>query len=155
MTSYTIYIPGEVDLQEILQSPLIWKEFQQRWAVGSPRLSDLLFGVDTMNKMIDISVDFELTDEQTANVSRAVRDIALGYVYIGDLAAVLQKQLGIEQKIASEIGGSALEILRPCMDEIKKIQLARFRNRIEQAATKPIDQPKQENTSNIINLRKP
>src|SRR3989344_2950390 len=113
--TYTIYIPGEVDLQEMLQSPLIWKQFQERWVGCSQRLSDILFGTATMSKMIDLSVEFELTDDQTANVSRAIRDIVLGYIYIGDLAELLQKQLGVDNTLASKIGGRMIDILRPAM----------------------------------------
>lgn len=151
MTSYTTYIPGEVDLPEIFQSPVIWKQFQERWAACSDRLSAILFGVDTMNKMIDVSVEFELTDEQTAEVSRAVRDIALGYLYTGDLAANLQQKLGVDEAVAVAIMKRIAELIAPCADEVKKTQLTHFRNRIEQisSAPKTPEQP----PSNIINLR--
>ena len=150
--TYTNYIPGEVDMQEMLQSPLIWKQFQERWASCSQRLSDILFGTETMSKMIDLSVEFELTDDQTANVSRAIRDIVLGYIYIGDLAELLQKQLGVDNTLASKIGGRMIDILRPAMEEIKNVQRAHFRNRIEQSASP--DETKANATNNVLNLRK-
>ena len=143
-TSFLSYIPGEVDLADILKYPMAMREFQAKLDATSEVLHKILFSDVTFSFLIKTAVEYDLTDDQAKEVSRIVRDILLGDLYLGDMIAQVKEKLGIDEEKARAISNAlGEELFTPVLDEIKKLQLKNFSDRIG-----PVQQ------GNMINLKK-
>ena len=143
-------IPFEVDLDLYLNNPMLWQDFEERISGASEGIKLVLINTATALYLMDLGVDLNLSDEQLSNIARIIRDIALGKEYLGDMTALLQERLVIDQMLAQTVSNRLLnELLKPAMEDIKQVQLKYFQNRIASKAT-PIG-----TTKNILNLRKP
>lgn len=142
-----IYIPGEVDAETFSKSPLLVRQYEAQMAQATEPIKKILFSADTISQLIVIGVDFDLTEQQSAEVSRVVRDIVLGNSYLGDMVTILQDKLTVDEPKARAIANTIVStLLRPAMEDIKALQAARFTNKIRQSERSAAP-------SNVVDLR--
>src|SRR5437870_4209139 len=78
-----------------------------------------------------LAVQFNLSDEQTNELTRIVRDVLISTLFVGDLVVELSKRLGVDQERAPLIANALIaQIFKPAMEDIKSMQVAYFPDRI-------------------------
>lgn len=143
------YIPYEIDLERALGSPLIWQDYEDRVSSCPESVRTILCGADTASFLLAIGSEFNLTDNQSQELTRIVRDILISKLYIGDMPVVIQRNLSLDQASSKKIAEKIIkELFVPAIEDIKKMQVEKFPDRIGKS-----NQPPQ-TTDNVLNLRK-
>ncbi len=92
---------------------------------------NILFGEDTPTILQGISSRNNLSQDQSANLSRTIRSILLADVFIGDLPIEISKQLGISIDVSKQIANDvASQLFQSELEDIKKVQNSKFPGRL-------------------------
>ena len=96
-------------------------------------------------------------------LTRIVRDVLLGDLFIGDTSATISQKLNMDPQTAQQIRDKIVkELFAPAIEDIKKIQREKFPDRVAQRNTSTMLQPPKPpeikttmavNQSNVIDLR--
>ncbi|MBI2674369.1 MAG: hypothetical protein HYX22_01360 [Candidatus Yanofskybacteria bacterium] len=134
----------------------------------SPQMvKNLLTSLDTAEKIINTGKTFELDEFDTEALSFAVRKIAAGEVFIGGGVELIAHGVGLPSERAKNLLGLIVnEVFAPALEDIKKIQTAKFPQRFGAPSSvaaqtsqtqirPPVKQPEpaQSDNPNVINLR--
>ncbi|OGN29799.1 MAG: hypothetical protein A3A33_00700 [Candidatus Yanofskybacteria bacterium RIFCSPLOWO2_01_FULL_49_25] len=129
--------------------------YDKIWAAPET-IQGLFFNSGTPAKVKSVCDHFKLTDEQSALLSRYIRNVTIANAYIGDMTADLQAQLGVDAQTAQGIANALMtDLLVPAMGGISQLQAEAFKDKIVQnqelmqKAAKTAGVP----TKNVINLR--
>jgi len=150
---FNLYSPFRVDLQTT--DPLDWDKFLKKINTLPVSIKNTLTDADTVEFIIMISEDFDLSDEQSSNLSRIVRDILLADEFLGDFPRLISSKLGVDMNIANQVANKiASELFAPAIEDIKNMQREKFKDRIAQAKSNQAQQPPPNiEQGNVINLR--
>lgn len=110
-------------------------------------IGDVLFALATPQKIEQICQKFQLTENQSMYLSRIVRDVMIAKIYFGDLVEKIKSELDMPDILARKLANILVEeLFRPAMEEMKKLQIEAFSDKIKEASKKG-------ETSNVVNLR--
>ncbi len=108
-----------------------------------PEKVELFFyNTKTPEAIQSISNRFTLTPTQSMFLTCIIRDVAVGMTYFGDMVKEIQEKLDVPEDKARQIAQAVTELYDFALEDIKKIQVAAFPDRIKQTS-----QP------NVIDLR--
>ncbi len=111
---------------------------------------------------------FGLNLEQKTWVTRVIRDVLLGDLFIGDMITAIAQKLNIDSQVAQQIMGKIInELFATAIEDIKKIQREKFPDRVghgnvttnpANAMPRPPTPPQMKNgppvnQNNIVDLR--
>lgn len=129
--NFDYYSPFRVDAKN--SSETSWESFLQKVNNISISTKNILTAEDTVEFVITLAEDFELTDEQSVNLSRIIRDILIGDLVINDLTITIGQKLMLDQDTAKQIGDTIINnLLAPVVEDIKSLQTQRFTEKISQ-----------------------
>ena len=119
------------------------------------KIKDLLASMVTAEKIMNIGQTFGLDEFDTEAIALAVRKIATGEIFVGDAANFIVNETELPYEQTKTLVGSIVsEIFPPALDEIYKVQSAKFPQRPETAPnTSRQPDPVQPGNPNVINLR--
>src|SRR3989344_314377 len=121
-------------------------EFLKLFETLPKTVKELLVSMETAEKIINIGKTFMLDEFDTEALSFAVRKIVTGEVFIGDGAEFVASEAGLPPERARNLISLMVnEIFHPALEDIKKIQTAKFPGRFGVSA--------QTVNPNVINLR--
>lgn len=147
-----IYSPIEVDNDTLLLDDEKHELFYSKISSLSQNIQDLLFSIDTEEKLKNVSVQLRLNQKQTIELTRLVRDIIIKDVYLGDILKEAQKRLSLDETAARDAANKIIsEIFSPALEDIKKLHIEKFGKK-ENAPTQPT--ANNSNPNNMINLKK-
>lgn len=115
-----------------------WERFQD----GIDAIPESLFGlmVDEVTSEFIKSLIQKYTSlsVQGPDTARLIRDVIMGDIFIGDMPAEISRKLGVDQATAREVANEVVSrLFAPVLEDIKKVQAARFPNRIAQQPKEP------------------
>jgi len=141
-----------------------WKKYQDKIDIMPESLYNVLISDNAPALIESIIQNYSLSLVQGSDIARVARDVVLADVYIGDMPSEISKRLGIDQNTGREIANQIVsQIFTPAIEDIKKMQAAKFPNRVAQRQAIPTQQPTAprpipgadlpETGGNIIDLR--
>lgn len=134
----TIYDLIEVDGDYFSQNPDAWGDFYTKIKLLPESVVAVLFDEDTSNLLEKMCLGFNLSPEQSASLSRLVRAVLIADFYIGDMPTEITKRLGVDQNTGREIANQIVSLLfADSIEDIKKVQAAKFPDRVAQKRTPP------------------
>lgn len=156
MGNLNIYDPFSVDASRT--DALGWKKFLNRVNELSEPLKNTLISSETDDTIYDISINFNFSESQTADLSRIIRDILLADVFVGDMVNEIQKRLQVDSSTANQIGQVIVsDLFVSAMEEIKQMHKQKFRSKPLEAPTKrQFSNPAASldiNKNNVLDLR--
>ena len=107
-----IFDPFDV-LTENFTEDYDWQEFTVKLNSLPQTLRDLLFDPGLVEFVMDLSVDLDLSEEQTKKLSEIIGEFIIGSLSANDLPnALAQSSMApdIAQKIRSRVGGGTTEV---------------------------------------------
>ncbi len=105
----------------------------------------ILFSEETPKIIAGIYSQFNLSEEQSASLSRLIRKVLVAEVYIGNMIREIQTRLQVPETTARSLANAmAQQLFAPAINEIKAVQSAKFSN---------TGQPKSQGDPNVIDLR--
>lgn len=129
---FDLYSPFRVDSQTT--DPLEWDKFLKKINGIPVLIKNLITSADTVEFLIIISEQFDLSEEESASLARIIRDVLLTDVFLGDFPAVISQKLNIDIETASQLAQKVInELFAPAIEDIKNMQREKFRDRIVQA----------------------
>ncbi|MEK7139030.1 MAG: hypothetical protein AAB799_02525 [Patescibacteria group bacterium] len=145
----SIYSPFRVGAQQMSENEANWQEFLIKVNKSSEKIVDLLVDVETIDFLADLSENFKLTENQSQELSRLVRDILLADIFWGDFLNLVVSRLGVERTTADQIIKSVTEgLLAPIIEDIKKAQKDKFGDKF--VKPRPSENIQQ---GNVVDLR--
>ena len=119
----------------------------------SEKIELFLYAVKTPDNIKSLCDRFKLAPTQVMFLTCIIRDVAVALMYYGDMAKETQTRLDVPEPTARGIAQAVTELYSFALDDIKKMQLEYFKDRIVAAgsAAKP---PEPNQTGNILNLKK-
>lgn len=153
-----IYSPTEIDNDIILLDDEKHELFYSKINALPQNIQNILFYLDTEEKLKNISTQAKLNQNQSAELTRLVRDILISDVYLGDIVKETQKHLVVSEETAREIANQIIsEIFAPALEELKKNHVQKFGKKTENAPT-PANPPASNpgninNPNNMVDLR--
>lgn len=120
-------------------------------------LKNILMDPSTADFIEDnLGSSFNLTPEQKIEITRIIRDVLLGDLFIGDMVQNISDRMNLVLDEAKKIGNLIVsELFRPAIEDIKKIQAERFPEKINRPIHEKPDlkiEP-EINKNNIVDLR--
>lgn len=104
----------------------------------------------------NLGPNFNLTPEQKVEITRIIRDVLLGDLFIGDMIQKISDRMNLAPDEAKKIGNLIVsELFRPAIEDIKKIQAERFPEEINRPTSEKPDLKIEPdiNKNNIVDLR--
>src|SRR3989338_2940048 len=124
-----IYSPIEVDDDSLLLDDEKHELFYSKINALPQNIQDLLFSLDTEDKLKNIAVQTKLNQNQSIELTRLVRDVLINEIYLGDIIKESQKRLVVSEEFAREIANQIVSvILAPALED--KIGRASCRERV-------------------------
>ncbi len=130
---------------------------------GLPQtVKNALTSLDTAEKIVNIGKTFGLDEFDTETLSFTTRKIATGEVFVGNGTELIAHEVGLPPERAKNLLGLIVnEVFAPALEDIKKIQTAKFPQRFgapvqsQSQVPPPVKQPEptQSDNPNVINLR--
>lgn len=153
MISYELYLQfspyfAQQDIEKNEERAEFLKLFN-----GLPQtVKNLLVSLDVAEKVVNIGKTFGLDEFDTEGLSFAIRKIVAGEVFIGNGVEFIANETGLPNERAKNVLGLIVkEVLSPALEDIKKIQAAKFPQRIGTAPVPVQTQVK----SNLTPARQP
>ncbi len=149
----SIYNPFDVDMASILEDDPRWSVFQSSYSVLPENIKDILVLEPTTMYLYGLSLQYGLNEDQSANISRIIRDILLVQAPIINMPQMISNKLGLDIEQSKQIANKIVsELFAPAIEDIKKMQREKFGQKPTQPRqTQP--QANQINQNNIINLK--
>ncbi|MBI2062575.1 MAG: hypothetical protein HYT64_02715 [Candidatus Yanofskybacteria bacterium] len=134
--NFEYYSPFRVDAKNA--SEISWESFLQKVNTISVSIKNVLTDANTVEFIITLAEDFELTDNQSANISRIIRDTLVGDLFINDLTVTISQKLILDQDTAKQIRDKIVNnLLAPIIEEVKKLQTERSPEKVSRPAVIP------------------
>lgn len=132
MISYELYLQfSPYFSQQDIEKKEERAEFLKLFNSLPQTVKGLLVSMDTTEKIINIGKTFGLDEFDTEGLAFAVRKIATGETFIGDGVELIANETGLPPERAKNLLGLiANEIFSHAMENIKKIQTAKFPQRV-------------------------
>ena len=119
-----------------------WEKFQDKIDTLPDNLYSVLVDENTINFIKSLTQKYIQLSVQGPDVARIIRDIVIGDVFIGDMPQEIARRLGIDPALAREIANQIVsQLFQPVLVDIKRVQAARFPNRIAQKVFGPSSPP--------------
>ena len=130
---------------------LMWDRFEVKFEKLSLSLKDILISAKTSLFIDGVLGQMGLNISQGQKLSRVIRDIILGDVYLGDMINIIQDNLGVDKDKAKNIASLFIsQLSKEALEELKKLHTAKFGQREVPPLPK---KPEATNNPNIIDLR--
>ena len=132
-------------------------ELFNRFKNLSDNLERFFYDAKTPEKIKSLCDKFQLAPTQAMFLTCIIRDVAVAITYFGDMVKEVQTKLDVPEAKARQIAQAVTELYDFALEDIKKLQVEKFRDRIGKQA--PITKPQQpqspqpQPTKNVINLR--
>lgn len=137
----SIYSPYEVDFKELLSSEKTWNVFANKFIKLPFAVKDIIVSRTTADYLKILYSRIGLDQNQSADLSRIIRDVLLTDIFLGDFPTLISQKLNIETKTASQIVQRVVnELFAPAIEDIKKMQREKFEDRITQIRSGQIRQ---------------
>lgn len=137
LQKYFQFSPFFVDSASI--SDLDWEKLQNKIDQLPSALANLLTENKTAQFIEMLTQKYAVLNMRGPDIARLIRDIVIGDVFVGDMPQELARRLGIDLATAREIANQiASELFAPVLEDIKKVQMAKFPGRLP---TKPVSPP--------------
>ncbi len=104
----------------------------------------------------NLGSSFNLTSEQKTEITRIIRDVLLGDLFIGEMAQSVSIKAKLDPDEAKKIKDSIVSVLfKPAAEDIKKLQTERFPEKINKPIPEKPDLKIEPdiNRNNVVNLR--
>jgi hypothetical protein len=132
-TDFKAYEPYRVDLDTISQDASALQSFNGKILAMSESVRDIFFDATTTTFFIDMANKYDFSKNQSAELSRIVRDVLLGDLFIGDMPQMILTKLKLPPEQAKEITNQIITVLfAPAIAHIKVMQKEKFPDRIAQ-----------------------
>ncbi len=158
-----IITPYNIDLDILSADETLWSSFAKKFVILPKDVKDILLLDNTTAFLLDISHQLTLNEEQTKELTRIIRDVLLGDIFINDMSATISQKLNADQQTAQQIRDKIVkELFASAIEDIKKIQQDKFPDRVGQGSVSTMPQPPAPpqmknvppvNQSNVIDLR--
>lgn len=149
-----IFSPIEVDNDTLLLDDEKHEFFYSKINSLPQNIQDLLFSLDTEEKLKNISVQLRLNQKQTTELTRLVRDIIIKDAYLGDILKETQKRLSLDETAARDIANRIIsEIFSPAIEDIKKLHIEKFGPPSRKATEGETNKETASNLNNTIDLK--
>lgn len=152
-----IYDPIQVNQDLFDDNDEVREDFYAKVRITPGPVLDILFGTDTPTKIEKICSNHGLDPEQSAKLSRLIREVLIGDVFVGDMPLKISQNLGLEPALAKQLSNSIIaNLFAPALDDIKSIQRQKFPGRVAGPPTTASPVPGEdlpETGGNIIDLR--
>lgn len=167
MISYELYLQfSPYFAQQDIEKNEERAEFLKLFNSLPQTVKNLLTSLDAAEKIINIGKTFGLDEFDTEALSFAIRKIIAGEVFIGNGIELIANETGLPSERAKNLLSLiANEVLAPALEDVKKIQAAKFPQRFGSAPA-PVQtqvkpnlaparqpEPPQSPNPNIIDLR--
>lgn len=140
-----IYSPIEVDEEEMLRNDEQHELFYSKINALPESIQDILFDQAVDDTIKKLSGEFQLNQNQTIEIVRLVRDIAITDSYLGNIVSEVTSRLAVGQDVAGEIANRLItELFAPALEDIKKLHVEKFGGKPEEKI----------NPNNVLDLRK-
>lgn len=97
-------------------------------------IRSLLLDPIVAENVLVLSEDYQIDIELVPAVSRVIREISLGLLYVGDAPTILGERLGLDHNTAKNMADALLtHIFRPALQDINAVQIRNFAARIAQS----------------------
>lgn len=124
-------------------------------------VKNLITSMDTAEKITNIGTTFGFDEFDTEGLAFAIRKIAAGEIFVGDSVDFIANEIELPRERAEILVSLIVnEVLTPAIDDIKKIQAAKFPQRTRVAIPPQVQttversEPARNNAnSNVIDLR--
>ena len=161
-----IYSPYEIDVEKFSSDPRVWEIFANKFMNSLDNIKNLMLLTAPGYSWI-LAQTYDFSDLQSADLSRIIRDILFGDLFIGDMVVTISQKLNIDLQTAQQMSSKIInELFAPAIEDIKKMQREKFPDRVGQggaSATRPtMPQPPPPpqmknappiNQGNVIDLR--
>jgi len=120
ITTNDIFSPYRVDVNNMARDRHLWSEYISNVCASPEEIKDTLCSIGTMSFLkFDIGETFGLSESQSAELSRIVRDTLLNHIQLSDIEPEIIKKLMIYPEMATAIT-SLLDqnIFTPVADKI-------------------------------------
>lgn len=115
-----------------------WERFQDKIDSISENLYGVLTDEASLNFIKSGLQRYGLSFVQGQEIARIIRDVVIGDIFIGDMPAELAGRLGVDQNTAREMANLIIsQLFQPVLEEIKKVQTAKFPERVAQRQMTP------------------
>lgn len=151
-----IYNPYEIDLEELLANQKNWDVFANKFIKLPINIKNILSPSSTSDYLKNLSEDLNFNHDQSAELSRIIRDVLLGDLFIGDMVQNISDRMNLALDEAKKMGNLIVsELFRPAIEDIKKLQAEKFPEKINKPTSEKPDLKKEPsiNRNNIVDLR--
>jgi hypothetical protein len=138
-TPFTIDIFGSENLNNI-------NNYLNKFRFISPSFNKLLRDFSTAEFIQEkIAVGYGLTNKQSAEITRIIRDTLLGGIFLGDLVQAIQSKLSISEDTSKKIASLIIsDLFAPIIEDLKRDQKMKFADRIKMISEQKKEAPKSE-----------
>lgn len=152
--------PFNVDLFLSYQENF-FEEYRKKVLSLPVSVRDIMMDISTAEFIEErLGPTFNLNLEQKTWITRIIRDVLFGDIFIGDMTTIISKKLNTDSQVAQQITIKILnELFASAIEDIKKIQRDRFASRIgpvspaSQTPRNSVPPTQVVNENNIIDLR--
>ncbi len=96
-------------------------------------LRDFLSSDETVYKITALSQNYNLEDDQVAELASTIRELVVGKVFIKDFPTLISSKLGIDNTKAEEMANKLIsKSFGPIIEDVKRIQRSKFPEKIQQ-----------------------
>ncbi len=143
-----IYSPYDVDMGN---SNFDWESFKSRIDKGPKPIKDLIFAPETAQFLQETSGNFNLSEDQSRELARIIRDTLLATVPVGDTVKEIGTRLQLEPKIAEAVSDSIISgLLIQVKDIIGLVQEERSGHGFSGKQSPSLHE---QNLGNVVDLR--
>lgn len=115
--TFDIYSPFRVDSANLAQDDLSWEQFAEEINRTSDSINNILFSEDTVVFLKDMADKFNLTTDQSAELSRIVRDILLKHITLEDMNPEINKRVTSDVAAVEQISNLIkTDLLKPVIN---------------------------------------
>lgn len=130
--AFDLYSPFRIDSQTT--DSLEWDKFLKKINGVPVLIRNLITSADTVEFLIIISEQFDLSAEESASLARIIRDVLLADIFLGDFPMLISQKLGVDGETANQIAQKIVsELFAPAIEDIKNTQREKFADRIAQS----------------------
>jgi len=144
-----IYKPAEVSYLTN-ESTEFRDQFYTRIKKAPESIEIFLYARDTHEAIRSICDRFQLAPTQAMYLTCIIRDVAVALTYYGDMPQEIQTRLDVPEDKAKQIAQAVTELYDFALEDIKKLQVQTFPDRIKGGPTSSTAP----NTGNVVDLRK-